>query len=89
MKKVGQVHFIWTGDFKMLQEAMPGLRQLFIEKTKDITRNMERRGGGILDIELVDMSEHIDNYYQIKVLFDKIVKYDAVLALTIESHIHK
>ena len=72
VKKVGQVHFIWTGDFKVLQEAMPGLRQLFIEKTKDITRNMERRGGGILDIELVDMSGHIDNYYQIKVLFDTV-----------------
>ncbi len=71
-KKVGQVHFLWKGNYRKLLEALPELRQKFLEGTKDITRNMERRGGGILDIELVDMTHEIEHYYQIKALFDTV-----------------
>jgi hydroxymethylglutaryl-CoA reductase len=31
---------------------------------------MEKRGGGIIDFELVDLTEELENYYQIKVSFD-------------------
>ncbi len=33
---------------------------------------MEKRGGGISDVELVDMSDKIDDYYQIKVSFETV-----------------
>jgi len=71
-KKVGQVHFIWNGDFRKLQAAMPELQQQLIDATRDITANMENRGGGILDIELLDRTADIQDYYQLKAGFETV-----------------
>ncbi len=68
--KVGQVHFIWQGEVEKLQALFPMLKEDLIAKTKHITANMETRGGGILDIELVDMTDEMENYFQLKVSFD-------------------
>ena len=38
--------------------------------TERITSNMMKRGGGILTIELVDMTDKIPDYYQVKATFD-------------------
>jgi hydroxymethylglutaryl-CoA reductase len=71
-EKIGQVHFIWKGDPKKLENAMPGLRKELINGTKPITANMESRGGGILDIRLINMNDQMENYYQLKVSFDTV-----------------
>jgi hydroxymethylglutaryl-CoA reductase len=68
--KIGQVHFIWHGDGDKLRSIMPELKSELIQQTKHITSNMEKRGGGILDIELVDMTDLEDGYYQLKATFD-------------------
>lgn len=68
--KVGQVHFIWKGEVEKLQALFPSLRNELISGTKHITENMEKRGGGILDIELVDMTDQLDDYFQLKAKFD-------------------
>ncbi|OYT13120.1 MAG: hydroxymethylglutaryl-CoA reductase [Bacteroidetes bacterium 4572_114] len=68
--KVGQVHFIWQGEVEKLQALFPMLKDDLISKTKHITANMETRGGGILDIELVDMTDEMENYFQLKASFD-------------------
>jgi len=68
--KVGQVHFIWKGVKSQLEKHFEELKQRFIEGTSLITQNMRERGGGILDIELVDMTKEIDDYYQLKASFD-------------------
>ncbi len=68
--KVGQVHFIWKGEVEKLQALFPFLRHELLSGTKHITENMDQRGGGIRDIELVDMTEEIVNYYQLKATFD-------------------
>ena len=70
--KVGQVHFIWQGDVKKLQAEMPYLRKIFLQSTDNITKNMRERGGGITDIELVDKTKEMKNYYQIFVKFDTV-----------------
>jgi len=70
MVKIGQVHFLWEGDFKKLQFKFDELKLFLRERTKEITAKMESRGGGILDFELIDLTKEIDNYYQIKVSFD-------------------
>ncbi len=70
--KVGQVHFIWKGNLKKLRTLMPDLKDRLIESTRYITRNMEQRGGGILDIELVDKTADIPDYYQLKATFETI-----------------
>lgn len=48
----------------------PQLKDELISGTKHLTENMENRGGGILDIELVDMTDKLEDYYQLKASFD-------------------
>jgi len=70
-KKIGHVHFVWRGkEFAELQAFFDRIRDNFFEETADITRNMRARGGGILDIELIDRSDLEPNYYQLKGTFD-------------------
>jgi hydroxymethylglutaryl-CoA reductase len=70
--KVGHVHFIWTGEIERLKKVFPQLQQKMIEGTRSITSNMVARGGGILDISVVDMTHHIKNYYKIEALFETV-----------------
>jgi hydroxymethylglutaryl-CoA reductase len=70
--KVGQVHFIWKGNVEKLKTLMPDLKDRLIESTSSITGNMQKRGGGILDIELVDKSLEIQNYFQLKATFETV-----------------
>jgi hydroxymethylglutaryl-CoA reductase len=71
-EKLGQVHFLWKGAPEKLQGAMPALKKELIDGTRAITSNMEGRGGGILDIELIRMTERIEDYYQLKVSFETV-----------------
>ena len=70
VKKVGQVHFCWKGDKKILNDLLPEIKEEFIQKTSSITEKMRKRGGGILDIELVDFTDKIPDYYQFLVTFN-------------------
>ncbi|MCB0735973.1 MAG: hydroxymethylglutaryl-CoA reductase, degradative [Bacteroidetes bacterium] len=69
-KKIGQVHFYWHGEGEKLRAFMPELKQKLIHATKDITANMEKRGGGILDIELVDFTDAEPGLYQLMATFE-------------------
>lgn len=71
-KKVGQVHFLWKGDFKKLKAAFPELKKKLFEGAKQTTGRMEKRGGGIIDIQLLDYRSKIDNYYQLKAEFETV-----------------
>ncbi len=70
--KIGQVHFTWEGDYEKLKSSFPELKNQLISGTGDITKNMRERGGGILDIELIDMRTEIDHYYQLKASFNTV-----------------
>lgn len=69
-KKIGQVHFEWKGFPKTLYALFPDLRRFVEEETQAITANMRRRGGGIVDMELVDMTHLEPHYYQLKMTFE-------------------
>ena len=69
-KKVGQVHFIYKGDFKKLKKYFDKIKPKLISDVSSITSNMNKRGGGILNIELLNLSHTIENYFQIKAIFD-------------------
>ncbi|MBS4057969.1 MAG: hydroxymethylglutaryl-CoA reductase [Bacteroidetes bacterium] len=69
-KKVGQVHFNWAGPATLLFDLMPALDRMLREAAKPITANMEKRGGGILEIKLIDLTDKIENYYQLLVTFE-------------------
>ncbi len=68
--KLGQVHFTWNGPVSQLRDLFEELKVKLIADTKELTLNMEKRGGGILDIELRDMSALEPNYYQLMVSFE-------------------
>ena len=70
VKKVGQVHFCWKGEKSTLINLLPEIKDEFIRNTDSITEKMKKRGGGILDIELIDHSEKIPDYYQFLVTFN-------------------
>ena len=70
VKKVGQVHFCWKGEKSVLTNLLPEIKNEFIKNTDSITEKMKKRGGGILDIELIDHSDKIPNYYQFLVSFN-------------------
>jgi hydroxymethylglutaryl-CoA reductase len=71
-EKIGQVHFTWHGDPAKLEKAMPELKKQLVEGTKSLTANMEKRGGGILDIRLEDFTSEIPDYYQLKTSFETV-----------------
>lgn len=68
--KIGQVHFMFHGDFNKLQQFFNNIKLKLIEDAKPITKNMEARGGGIIDIELRDKTNDINGYYQLHASFE-------------------
>lgn len=68
--KVGQVHFMFYGEAAKLNALFRAIKPQLFEQTKFITKNMEARGGGILDIELINKTSKLENYYQLHVTFE-------------------
>ncbi|MBZ9786842.1 hydroxymethylglutaryl-CoA reductase, degradative [Psychroflexus sp. CAK57W] len=70
--KVGHVHFNYYGDSKQLEEFFKNIKTQFFAATTSITRNMEKRGGGIKDIQLIDKTGDLENYYQLYCTFETV-----------------
>ncbi len=69
-KKIGQVHFKFYGNQKHLEAYFTFIKPQLLEEASPITSNMEKRGGGILDIELRDKTSDIEGYYQLHTSFE-------------------
>ncbi|MEO0059608.1 MAG: hypothetical protein RLZZ312_1255 [Bacteroidota bacterium] len=69
-EKIGQVHFLYTGISEKLIKFFESKKEIFFENTDSLTQNMKKRGGGILDIQLVDKTALMPNYYQLYATFD-------------------
>lgn len=61
---------MYSGDKSRLQTFFTYIKPQLIHAVKDITKNMEKRGGGIIDIELRDKTEALTNYYQLHATFN-------------------
>lgn len=71
--KLGHVHFMFTGDTEKLNTFFEKhVKALLIEETNDITKNMRARNGGILALELIDKTDELTNYFQIKASFETV-----------------
>ncbi|WP_417588352.1 hydroxymethylglutaryl-CoA reductase, degradative [Owenweeksia hongkongensis] len=68
--KIGHVHFMYDGDMEKLRTFIEEIKDRFYTDTASITANMQARGGGILDIKLVDKSDQLDNYFQLEARFE-------------------
>jgi hydroxymethylglutaryl-CoA reductase len=69
-EKVGQVHFIYNGDKEKFSAFFDLVKPELIKSTAAITHSMEKRGGGINGIELRDLTDKIDGYYQLHCTFE-------------------
>ena len=63
--KLGQVHFRWFGNKEKLKYHFPELKQALIEECFVFTKSMVERGGGILDINLIDLTDKEEGLYQL------------------------
>ncbi|KFF07059.1 hydroxymethylglutaryl-CoA reductase, degradative [Flavobacterium reichenbachii] len=69
-EKIGQVHFIFNGDAEKLNSFFNQIKPKFFSETQSITKNMQQRGGGILDIQLKDKRNLLENYFQLHATFE-------------------
>ena len=68
-EKIGQVHFIYTGDAAKLCSFITEITPRFLEDVSDITANMIKRGGGITSLELRDKTAEMKDYFQLHLTF--------------------
>ena len=71
-EKLGHVHFIYDGSYNELSSFISIIKPVLFKETSHITNSMKKRGGGILSIDLIDKTDKIKNYYQLKVIFNTI-----------------
>ena len=69
-EKIGQVHFLFMGSHQKLRSFFEKIKPELRKAVKPITQNMEKRGGGIIDIDLIDKTDELDNYYQLFATFN-------------------
>jgi len=69
-KKLGQVSFLFHGSKEKLHYHFPEIKQKLIEECFSITASMVKRGGGIMDIDLVDFTDQEPGLYQLKGTFE-------------------
>lgn len=68
--KVGHVHLMCKAKPEVMQDFFKGIKPKFFAEAKSITSNMEKRGGGIKDIILVNKTGELENYYQLHCTFE-------------------
>lgn len=69
-EKIGQVHFIFRGDAEKLKRFFNAVHPILLQSVAAITQNMEKRGGGITEIALRDLSHKMQGYYQLHCTFE-------------------
>ena len=69
-EKIGQVHFTYNGDPEKLEAFFKQIKPILIQNAEPLTKNMQARGGGILNIELRNKTTELANYYQLHATFE-------------------
>jgi hydroxymethylglutaryl-CoA reductase len=69
-EKIGHVHFTFKGGKDALSNYFEALKPQLLKSTASLTKNMEKRGGGILDLQLIDCTSKMPHYYQLEVTFE-------------------
>ncbi|GER58193.1 3-hydroxy-3-methylglutaryl coenzyme A reductase [Patiriisocius marinus] len=68
--KNGQVHFNYFGNFNDLQTFFNETKPALISGIETLQTNMKKRGGGLIDITLVDSTKKLEGYYQLHCTFE-------------------
>ena len=70
--KIGHIHFLFSGQANELYDFFNDTKQKIEKNLFPLQENMKKRGGGILDISLIDKTKQLKNYYQIEIKFDTV-----------------
>lgn len=68
--KLGQVHFIWNGESDKLFKLFHENKNILLASTKSLSDNMDKRGGGIRSLNLVDRTKDEPGYFQLVAEFE-------------------
>ena len=68
--KNGQIHINFYGDDVAIQTFFSETKSILIESISEIEKNMKKRGGGLLDIILVNATDSLEGYYQLHCTFE-------------------
>ena len=68
--KLGHIHFIYEGETADLIRFFRQNRDHILQAVAGIQANMQKRGGGIIDINLIDKTVAMPDYYQIEFQFE-------------------
>jgi hydroxymethylglutaryl-CoA reductase len=71
-KKVGQVHFVYHGSSEKLFRFFDEIKGELKAGVAGITAKMEERGGGVVDMELLDFTHLETDYYQLRAYFETV-----------------
>ncbi len=70
--KYGHIHFIYKNDPEKLKNFVDETTPLFMERLRPFTANMEKRGGGILSVELEDLRHKLPGYFTLTFRFETV-----------------
>ena len=68
--KNGQIHINFFGNDKDLQDFFSVSKPKLFKSIAAIEKNMKKRGGGLLDITLINSTNILDGYYQLHCTFE-------------------
>lgn len=69
-QKNGQVHFNFFGKERDLTTFFTAIKPTLIESLAPLQKSMQKRGGGLIDITLINSSEALEGYYQLHCTFE-------------------
>ncbi|QQX77118.1 MULTISPECIES: hydroxymethylglutaryl-CoA reductase, degradative [Aequorivita] len=69
-EKNGQIHFNFYGDEKSMETFFEVVKPKLRNSIESIEKNMKARGGGLLDLSLVDKSHILEGYFYIHATFE-------------------
>ena len=85
-EKNGQIHFNFFGSEKDIEAFFEEVKQKLRHSIEAIEKNMKARGGGLLELSLMDKSHILDGYFYIHATFETL---DAMGANFINSCLEK
>ncbi len=69
-EKNGQIHFNFNGSEKDMEAFFEGVKPKLRASIQSIEKNMKARGGGLLELSLVDKSHILEDYFHIHGTFE-------------------
>ena len=85
-QKNGQIHIDFFGLESKLQSFFSEVKHKLVQSIDALQKNMQKRGGGLTDISLVNSTDSLEGYYQLHCTFETL---DAMGANFINSCLEK